>query len=54
MFRKNREKSVSVITSLPMFELECLMFVSTCKGHRSCSVLGLAHKQGALGLGSYR
>lgn len=40
MFRK----SVSVITSFPVFDLGSLMVVSTCKGHRSCSVLGLACK----------
>lgn len=50
MCRKSRGKSVSVITSFPVFGLGCLMFVSPCKGHCSCSVLGLACK---LGLGSY-
>jgi len=38
----------------PVLDLGCLMLVSACKGHGSCCVLGLASKQGSLGLGSYR
>lgn len=54
MFRESREKSLSVITSFPAFALGCLMLASTRKGHRSCSVLGLAHNQGALRMDSCR
>lgn len=50
---KSRERSMSALTSFPVFDLGCLIPDSMWKGHHSFSVLGLAPKQGALGLGSW-